>query len=273
MIATMIFVIFSFGNFEVFPIEDSSSQMKHSLFYGITDAEINTIVPDGKLPSSINMFLVKTGKRNILVDTGLGNNDKLVNSLKERGLSPEDIDVILMTHLHGDHFGGLVKNGKAVYPKATVYVALKEKEYWTGGEKPKSATAKAALDAYGDRVKTFEFTEPGDRSPELLEGIHGIAAFGHTPAHTMFLLESSGEKLLIWGDIMHAIALQFPRPDIGIQYDTDQDNAIKTRQKVLKWVAEEKIPIAGMHIPYPGIGKVEKDEKGYKFVPWTPEKK
>ena len=107
---------------------------------------------------------------------------------------------------------------------------------------------------------------------ETGDGIQPLAAYGHTPGHAMFLIQDSGEQLLIWGDLAHAMAVQMAHPKISVTYDVDPDMARESRQKVLKYVAEEGIPIAGMHIPTPGTGKVEKDGKGYVFLPGNQKK-
>ncbi len=259
------------GEFEVIPLEDASSTMNPGLFRGITTEEIEKIVPDGKIPSSINVFLLKGKDHTILVDTGLGESGgrkgQMFAKLKEYGIDPGSIDTVLITHLHGDHFGGLTRGGEAAFPKAMVYLAKIEKDYWTGGEQPKNVAARAALAAYGDRVKTLEVGEEDLLSPTTFEGVRGVGAFGHTPGHTLFLIESGGERLLIIGDLLHGAALQFPRPDVGIQYDTDVAEACRSRLKVLQWAAEKQVPVAGMHLPFPGIGTVEKDGDGYRFVP------
>jgi len=104
----------------------------------------------------------------------------------------------------------------------------------------------------------------------VLKGVSAIAAYGHTPGHTMFLVESGGKKLLVWGDLTHAMAIQMPRPSVSVTYDSDPVAAAEARKEVLKYVSENKIPVAGMHVAYPGVGGVETDPEnpgGYKFIP------
>ncbi len=108
-----------------------------------------------------------------------------------------------------------------------------------------------------------------DDVPTDRDGIFAIEAFGHTPGHTVFLVVSGGEKLLVWGDIAHAMAVQMPRPEISVRYDVDPDAARASRLKILEYAATNRIPVAGMHIPYPGVGTVEKAAQGYKFTPAT----
>jgi glyoxylase-like metal-dependent hydrolase (beta-lactamase superfamily II) len=115
-------------------------------------------------------------------------------------------------------------------------------------------------------VETFRPGELGATIADLLPGIKAIAAFGHTPGHTAFMLESEGKKLLIWGDLMHAQLIQFPVPDQSVSYDTDPVAAAAIRRRILAYAALNNIPIAGMHLVYPAIGTVTAEGSGYRFT-------
>lgn len=167
--------------------------------------------------TSINAFLVNTGKNLVLIDTGNGtqansNVGKVQKKLLAAGYRPEQVDTILMTHLHGDHFGGLVQNGKLAYPNATVYVSQKEYDFWLDPQHLAQAAPehKPAFQrvqnvfkilAAANKVKTFSGDAP------LLPGITPVFATGHTPGHTAYSIVSDGNKLLAWGDIVHAEAV------------------------------------------------------------------
>jgi glyoxylase-like metal-dependent hydrolase (beta-lactamase superfamily II) len=167
----------------------------------------------------------------------------------------------------------LQKDGKALFPNAKVYLAAQEREYWTKTRINQGAVA--ALAPYGSRVETFLPGELGAKLTELLPGLYPIAAFGHTPGHTVFLLDTggggtgdtAGEKLLIWGDVMHAQGIQFPVPGVSVTYDTDPAAAALVRGRILDYAAKNRIPIAGMHLVYPAVGTVEAEGSGYRFVP------
>jgi glyoxylase-like metal-dependent hydrolase (beta-lactamase superfamily II) len=205
------------------------------------------------------------------VDTGFGR--ALFDSMKTLGVEPAQVDAVLLTHMHGDHIGGLQRDGKARFPKATVYLARQEKDFWIKpgvpfslNAPPAGTSAAAALAPYGSRVETFRPGELGAAIAELLPGITAIAAFGHTPGHTAFMVESDGKKLLIWGDLMHAELIQFPVPDQSVSYDTDPIAAAAIRRRILAYAAQNKIPIAGMHLVYPAIGTVTAEGSGYRFT-------
>jgi glyoxylase-like metal-dependent hydrolase (beta-lactamase superfamily II) len=255
--------IFSYkvGNFEVYTLVENRGLGQPNVLIGVDKAALDKYGRGGNYQSETNTFLVKGPNQIVLVDTGFGTT--LFESLKTLGVSPGSIDAVLITHLHGDHFSGLQKDGKALFPGAKVYLARQERDYWTRTNV--NAGAAAALAPYGSKVETFLPGELGSKLEELLPGITPIAAFGHTPGHTLFMVESSGQKLLIWGDLMHAELIQFPLPDISVTYDTDPAAAAAVRGRVLEYATANNIPIAGMHLVYPAIGKVSKEGSGYKL--------
>ncbi|MDR3334751.1 MAG: MBL fold metallo-hydrolase [Treponema sp.] len=250
------------GGFEVYMLVENRGQGRSSILIGANDAQLKQYVPGGTYQSETNTFLIRTPDRIILVDTGFGST--LFESMGVLGIKPEQVDTVLLTHLHGDHIGGLQKNGQALFPKAEVYLAHQEREYWTKTNVNQSAVA--ALAPYGSRVHTFL---PGDlgAAGELLPGITPIAAFGHTPGHTLYLVTSAGKKLLIWGDLMHVQGIQFPLPAISVSYDTDPAAAAAIRRRVLEYAAQNSIPVGGMHLNYPAVGTVRAEGDGFGFRP------
>jgi glyoxylase-like metal-dependent hydrolase (beta-lactamase superfamily II) len=176
--------------------------------------------------------------------------------------------------MHGDHIGGLLKDGARRFPNARVLCAVPEYEWWLA----RSYTPPAAeqplriLAAYGTDLATFQFDDVVFENSEVK--VKALDASGHTPGHTVFLIEpkdSQGERLLILGDLLHAAALQFPAPEACARFDMDQPKAIAARKRILDFAAQENIPVAGMHFPPPHIGTVEKnDQGGYIFRSDTP---
>ena len=272
--------IFSYrvGQFEVFLLVESQREGNAGILLGVDEEVLGRYIPEGGFFHSTNAVFIKTGERNILVDTGTGRQGEPVyEKIKKLGVAPEQVDTVLLTHLHGDHFGGLLKDGEASFPGATVYLSAKEYAFFTA-EQPNEG-AVAALAPYD--IETFEPGELGEALQEILPGIFPVAAYGHTPGHTMFLLESDGasggassgtsgvSKLLIWGDLMHLGLVQFPVPEISAVFDMDPDASAVIRRRVMAYAAENKIPVAGMHIVYPGMGYLEVDtsNEGFRFMP------
>lgn len=260
------------GKIEVIALQDAAVEMNSGLVKNGDPAVVKKIMPDGKLPASVNVFLVKTGSHKILVDAGIGNgnagNGMLIESLKMCGLNPEDIDMILITHAHFDHVGGLVKDGKPVFTKAKLLFPKSEMASFSDESLKKLPAdvkgfyepANAAMKIYGKKGDTFK---AGDT---IAEGVKAVDLSGHTPGHAGFMIESEGKKCLLLGDLLHIMDLQFPYPDYSLVYDTDAAKAARTRNRILEMAAAEKIPVAGVHIKFPGIGSVVKSGNGYSFT-------
>jgi len=253
------------GNFDVYMLVESQRDGNAGILVGADEAVLSRYIPAGGFKHSANAFLIKSPKQNILIDTGTGAGDIIVEKIKKLGVEPEKIDAVLITHLHGDHFGSLQKDGKMVFPKAKVYLSKKEHEYFTKTNVNQGAAA--ALAPYGSQVVTFEPGELGKKLKEVVSGISPIAAYGHTPGHTIFLIENGKAKLLIVADLLHVALVQFPVPEISASYDMDQKAAAATRRQVLDYASKNKIAIGGMHIVYPAVGSVEKEGNGFKFTP------
>lgn len=240
-------------NAEVILLSEGQRVSNTNNLIGLTPEMIAEVAPQKTFPGATNAFLIRSGGKNILVDTGHGR--ELINNLKAFGVSPQDIDVILLTHLHGDHIGGLVKEGVKNFPKAALYLSKKEFE-------SASESALKIINHYSPDMVLFD---PGVDSPEsVYESIKSLACYGHTPGHTAFVVDD----VVIWGDLTHAMAVQMPYPSVAITYDTNPPMAIESRLKMLDYIVKHKLKAAGMHIPYPGIGSVKANDKGgFVFEP------
>jgi glyoxylase-like metal-dependent hydrolase (beta-lactamase superfamily II) len=252
---------YTLGSFEIHMLVESRGQGNPSILINPDKAVLDRYLPGGNYESETNVFLIRAADRTILVDTGFGR--AIMDSMKSLGTDPSQVDVILLTHMHGDHIGGLQRDGKALFPRARVYVATQERDFWV---KPGTPAA-AALAPYEGRVETFLPGAVGTVIRELIPGIKAIAAFGHTPGHTAFELESEGKKFLVWGDLMHVQGIQFPVPDQSVSYDTDPLAAAASRKQILEYAVKNNIPIGGMHLVYPAVGTVSADGRGYRFNP------
>lgn len=226
---------------------------------------------------SINCFLIETGSKTILIDTGAGelfgpNSGKLGANLNAAGHRPEDIDVVLLTHIHGDHSGGLTVGGKRMFPNATVYVDRRDPDFWlsTAAEASAPANRKTTfkqshqtIDSYvrAGQLRTF------DGATELFPGIRSVPEHGHTPGHTGYMIESRGHRLLVWGDIIHSAEVQFRDPTVTIDYDVDPVQAIAARQQVLAEAAQQGYLVGGAHLSFPGLGHVRGEQTGFSWAP------
>jgi glyoxylase-like metal-dependent hydrolase (beta-lactamase superfamily II) len=228
---------------------------------------------------TINCFMIRSGDRTVLVDSGFAGKNELVGraaeNLKAMNVAPADVDTIVMTHMHPDHEAGLTdSSGKPIFPKAELILHENELAFWRDDGAMARATpegqgdfhlARAALGTYGDRVRTV-------KTDEVAPGVRAFPTPGHTPGHTAWLVESNGEALLIWGDIVHFPGMQFAFPDTSVAYDIDPAAAAEARKKVLKFAAGEKLRVAGVHLDFPTFGHVVASGSAYRFVPevWRP---
>jgi glyoxylase-like metal-dependent hydrolase (beta-lactamase superfamily II) len=252
----------SVGDIRITMLSEAQRASGLDILIGASDEDIAKFIPAGSYPSAVAAYLVESPDGAVLIDTGFGR--EIERNMSSRGIKPEDIKSVLITHAHGDHIGGLLKDGAAAYPRAKVIISRIDYDW--------SAQAREYIGKYDSRYETITPGELGSGGAEILPGVRAIAAYGHTPGHTMFMLESKGEKLLVWGDLTHAMAIQMPRPGVSVTYDSDPAAAAAVRLEVLKYVSENGIPVAGMHVAYPGIGRVEPDAGnpgGYKFLPLT----
>ena len=253
------------GQFEVYMLVESQREGNAGILVGVDEAVLQQYVPEGGFMHTANAFLIKAPGRNILVDSGTGAGGIILEKIKKLRVRPEQIETVLITHLHGDHFGGLLKGGEAAFPNAKVYLAAREYTHFI--ETQVNPGAAAALAPFGGNVETFEPAALGSTLNEIVPGIKAIASYGHTPGHTVFLVEDGGDKLIIAGDFLHVGLVQFARPDISASYDMDREEAAASRRQIIGYAAENKIPIGGMHVVYPGIGTVEADGDGFRFTP------
>ena len=189
------------------------------------------------IPSSTSAFLVQDSEAEYLFDAGMGSPDsQLLHALDTLGLCPDDIDYIFITHLHGDHIGGLTREGAAVFANAQMYLAQTEHDAFAG-----NAGLSAVVSAYGDRLHLFDYAD------ELPGGFKAMHIPGHTPGHTAY---GRGE-LLIVGDIMHGVALQTLHPELNARFDQDSTSSVASRRMILG-LAPDYI-LAGAHFPAPGF--------------------
>jgi glyoxylase-like metal-dependent hydrolase (beta-lactamase superfamily II) len=226
---------------------------------------------------SINAFLVNTGKKLVLIDAGAGALygaccGRLFANLRAAGYAPEQVDEILLTHLHKDHVGGVLAAGRIAFPNATLRVARAELDYWTDRKKREHApdflrsffdSANDALAPYSEAKRLQAF----DGDVELAPGIRSLSEPGHTPGHTAYLVESRGEQMLVWGDIVHVAPVQLRDPKASVKYDTSDTDAQRARRRLFERAVQGQAWIAAAHISFPGMGHLARDHGHYRWIP------
>lgn len=225
-------------------------------------------------PTSVNALVVHAGNKLVLVDTGAGIGQMpgmggAAAALKVAGYSPEQVDEVWLTHMHSDHLGGLMQGGAMVFPNAVVRMDQRDADYWLSPANAKAApaaskglfeAAQAAIAPYQSAGRVKPFTAPA----ELLPGIRALPAHGHTEGHTVYLIESQGQKLALLGDLVNEIQLTLPQ--VATHFDTDGKEAVSSRNKLFSTAAREGWRVAVAHLPFPGLGRLYGEGKGYRFV-------
>ncbi|NBC33261.1 MAG: MBL fold metallo-hydrolase [Alphaproteobacteria bacterium] len=269
------------GGVVVTAIADGFLNIPLDYFTGTTPEEMGPVLhdrfmpPEGPIPTAINAFLVNTGDRLIAIDSGAADRfgpsaGRYAALLETAGLTPGDVDMVLLTHAHPDHIGGMVAGGAALFPNSEVLIHQAELDFWTSdarraaapeGMQPMFDLVVAMRDLYGDRISPFS------GNAAVAPGVTAVAAHGHTPGHCGFMVESEGEQLFIWGDLIHSVDTQLQHPDWLLVFDIDQENAEASRRRGLDMAATDRLQVAGAHLPFPSFGHIGREGSGYRFVP------
>lgn len=270
------------GDFEVTALSDGTVGLHvEKLLQGTTPKKVESALAKWRLglplETSVNGYLVNTGSKLVLIDAGAGGLfgptlGKLVANLKASGYTPEQVDEIYITHMHPDHVGGLAADGKVVFPNAVVRADQADADFWLSAANLEAAPkdskgffqgAQASLKPYVDagRFRAISVDE------ELVPGIKAVATHGHTKGHRNYVVQSQGQKLVLWGDLMHVAAVQFATPAVTIAFDTDQKAALAQRRKAFADAAKQGYFIGASHLSFPGIGHLSAQGAGYSFQP------
>lgn len=220
----------------------------------------------------MNALYIESAGTKILVDVGFGEEHEspdlglLIPNLRKEGIAPEDIDVVFITHFHGDHYAGLLKSdGEPSFPNARYVTQQSEWDYWMSEENIAKFGERAAgyTPIFNKLKDKFSFVNAGD---EIAAGVRVLNTPGHTMGHSGLMIESNGEKLMDLVDVLHHTT-QFPYPNWHFVYDTDGDLAEKTRRSYLGNADNRNILTLFYHLPFPGLGYVKRDGKGFKWEP------
>ena len=271
------------GDLEVTALSDAAVAMDQHWMTGdkgTLDGVVKAVHEDPHvLDGSDTGFLVNTGKQLILLDAGAGTwfgggaLGRLAGNLRSAGYAPEDVELVLVTHLHSDHVGGLTaQDGQRVFPNAEVYVAKAESDFWLSPEvaakAPKAAqpffqSAQAIATPYIKAGKWHTFSG----AEAIVDGLQLVPLPGHTPGHTGYEFSSKGQRILFWGDILHAQRVQLQHPEVTVVFDIDATAAAATRNRLLHKLAREDVVIAGPHMLFPSLGRIRKEGSGYTWAP------
>ncbi|MCD6071787.1 MAG: fold metallo-hydrolase [Microvirga sp.] len=281
------FYRYKVGDIEVTAINDGFAQRPLEGF--VRNAELSQVqqamqeafLPGNALPITFNTLVLNNGGRLTLIDTGNGDmgaptSGRWMANFRAAGFDPAQVNTVVISHFHGDHINGLrLKDGTAVFPNAEVMVPAAEWTFWMDDARMNQAPegmkgafqgARRVFGPIANNVKRYEMDK------EVVPGLTAVAAPGHTPGHTVYMLSSGNGKLMIMSDTTNHPALFVRNPDWAAVFDMDPDQARATRRRLLDMAASERAQVAFYHAPFPGTGHIAKDGNGFRFVPvqWNP---
>ena len=269
------------GSFRILTVRDGirpSGAPSETYGIGQPAEAVAALLTENFLPADtfVNSFtptLVDTGSEVVLFDTGMGEGGRsagmgrLLEGLKYAGYTPDQISVVVLTHMHGDHIGGLMEGGKPAFPNARYVTGRTEYDFWVNPERmgtPVEQGHQGVLAKVQPLAEKLTFIE---NEGEVVPGITGLDAFGHSPGHMIFRVESEGRALMLTADTANHFVLSLQRPDWEVRFDMDKAAAAATRKRVFDMIATDRLPFIGYHMPFTAAGFVERAGEGYRFVP------
>ncbi len=256
---------FMLGGFEVTTLLAGTSTVPdvHQIFgLNVDDATFADVSAANFIPTDAAQFfftptLVNTGKGLVLFDTGL-NPEGITAAITAAGYTPDQIDTVVLTHMHPDHIGGLMANGAPTFANAAYVTGSTEHNFWMGAQ---NEQFDALVRPLNEKLTML------DDGGAVASGITGMAAHGHTPGHMAYMIEDGDKQIVLTADTANHYVWSLAYPDWEVKFDADKAAAATTRRKVLGMIAADKLPFIGYHMPFPGMGYVEAAGDGFRYVP------
>jgi glyoxylase-like metal-dependent hydrolase (beta-lactamase superfamily II) len=268
------------GAFEVTTLLDGAAPVPNPQGIFGQDQSVETVeglLSANNLPTDMMEFtflptVVNTGSELILFDTGNGAGAQpargnLLTAMEAAGYSADQVDVVVITHMHPDHIGGMMTDGAPTFPNARYVMGATEYDFWNASERVGTGAegihtmVRNMLTPMAERTT---FIQPGD---SVVSGIEAMAAFGHTPGHMVYHIESEGSRVVLTADAANHFVLSLQRPDWEVRFDMDKAAAAQTRKDLFGMLAADGVPFIGYHMPYPAMGFVEAAGEGFDYTP------
>ncbi|PTX57456.1 glyoxylase-like metal-dependent hydrolase (beta-lactamase superfamily II) [Litoreibacter ponti] len=253
------------GGFEVTTLlAGTAAREEPQTIFGmnVSEEEFNEVSEENFLPTDKVQFfftptLVNTGSELILFDTGL-NPGGITQAIEDAGYTADQVDKVVITHMHGDHIGGLMGEGGETFANAAYMTGAVEHNHWSGADNDNFKAKVAPLN------EKFTMLEGGG---SVASGITAVEAFGHTPGHMNYMIESDGKQLMLIADLANHPVWSLARPDWEVRFDMDKAGAAASRRKVLGMLAADRVPMVGYHMPFPAMGFVAERGEGFEYIP------
>jgi glyoxylase-like metal-dependent hydrolase (beta-lactamase superfamily II) len=274
---------FMLGRFEVTILSDGHRIVPEPQSIFGTDQSVETVeallaenyLPTGRMQFTFAPTLVNTGDELVLFDTGNGEGGReggvgqMLGNLRASGYEPDQVSVVVLTHLHPDHIGGLMEAGAPAFPNARYVTGQVEYDFWTSTDRvgtPAEGLHQSIMASVAPMAEQMSFVGDGDTP---VSGITAMAAFGHTPGHMVYRIDSDGRSLVLIADTANHFVLSLQRPDWEVRFDADKAAAAQTRKDVLGMIAADRLAFVGYHMPFPSVGFLEPLDDGFRFIPET----